>query len=340
MNETPLFINSILNYVHQESRTLENEILDFFVATESFKLLKNKVAKGVKFINLTGLGGTGKTTNAKVLSLELQKHKKISFLSSGEEIDLRKSQDVLFIDNIEQINENRLSRILNSKRIKQFIVLSRRILNFEKINFEVITIPNLNQAQIKNLIQKRLHKLDSKAGEIVYESVIKNREILKSKGSPKAILKFLNNTYSDISQKVNNPTSENITKNEPVKIPLSSVIGILISIMLFLLTQRNSKISTATILETINDNQNELIELIETGKYHNDLDLCYLVSEDLNIRNFPRKNDSEILKIASKNSTIKVIEKRSKWWYVESQDLTSNEITNGWVYSDYLLPIK
>lgn len=340
MNHTPLFINSISNYVTKESVSIDKEISNFFVKSEAYESLKDKVKQGVRFINLTGSGGTGKTINAKVLSLELEQNKNVAFLPHGDKIDLRKSHGVLFIDNIETLSKNRLKRILNSKRIKQFIVISRKILNLKGINFEVVTIPNLNQAQIKNLIEKRLHNLDSKAGEIVYESIIRNREILKNGGSPRMILEFLNNTYSDITQKIKDSHSQNISKNESVKIPLSSVIGILISIMLFLLTQRNSRISTSTILETINNNQNEFIELLKTGNYHDDLDLCYLVSENLNIRKYPRTKDSKIVKVVLRNSTIKVLEKRSKWWYVESINITNNKITNGWVYADYLLPIK
>lgn len=340
MKETPLYINSILNYVVQEAESIDQEISNFFVKSKAFELLKEKVKRGIKFINLTGSGGTGKTANAIVLSKELEENQNISYLSFGEDIDLRKSRDILFIDNIEEISEKRLNRILNSKRIKQFVVISRNILNFEKINFEIVVIPNLNQAEIKNLIDKRLYKLDSQASSIVYDSILRNSEILKKEGSPRAILEFVNNTYREINKKVRDSNKGNISKDEKLNIPLSSVLGMLISIMLFLLTQRNSQISTNTIIEELNINQKQLIELFELGNHEDDLNLCYLVAQDLNIRKYPRKKDSQIIKIATKNSTIKVIEKRSKWWFVESINIEDNKNTNGWVYSDYLLPMK
>jgi hypothetical protein len=326
--------------VVQESESIEKEASKFFVESQAFQTLKESVKKGIKYINLTGSAGTGKTTNAIILSKELKISQKASSLIQAEKIDLRESKDILFIDNIEKISKERLNKILNSNRIKQFVIISRNNLNLEKIKFETIKIPNLNLADIKNLIDKRLHNLDAKSSWIVYSSILKNREILENQTSPKSIIDFLNNTYKDINHQITNSNKESVSKDEKIKIPLSSVIGILISIILFLLTQKNSKLNTEDIIEQINSNQEQLLQLFELDNYEDDLDLCYLVSEDLNIRKYPRKSNSQIIKIANKNSTIKVIEKRDKWWYIESINIENNEIINGWVYSDYLLRIK
>jgi len=339
MTETPLYINSILNYVVNENQTLQDQIEKYYVKPKSFDLLKYSIEQGTKFVNFVGLAGTGKTTTAYVLSNQLTNtNKKISFLKSGKKIDLRKKIDILFIDDVYLIKKERLKEILESKRIKQFVVLSQRILDYVGIDFKVISLDTLNRAEVRELINKRLNDYDEETSSIVFESILKNKELLDQQNSPKAIFKFLSSSYSNISKRVEEKNDSIPQKNKKVTIPLSSIIGILISIMLFLLTQRNSKISANKIIQEFNEHQQELIEIIEKGILEVDLDLCYLVSMDLNIRELPRLKGSKIIHTASKNSLLKVIEKRNKWWYIETQNINDNCLINGWVNSDYLIP--
>jgi len=316
-------INVGLNYV--------DFFRDLYIDDERVTQL-SKVINDNSTVNVFGNRGAGKTT-----LLRYYKHKfsdkEIYFYNENSQADISQAYAIIVDDiDVHQVNERdkEFKHIVQKFPNAKLIFTSGKELpkKFKLTRFKVEG-PNYRD-EIRNRLTHSNERIKKKAIDIVLESVLR--------GIPLGDIAYstINNLLKQqVSLKKEQQKSEeikNASRLRKINLPITAMV---ITIILFVVTQIRNTSTKNEIFNEINENQDliGMIEAFEQDKLSN----YFVNASKLNVRDKPGMMDN-IIDTIEQNKLLVVKEKRNNWWFVEYVD-NKNQAKEGWVYSVYLNPI-
>lgn len=340
-----IFANYFTNILFDTTISIVTKFLDFYVERKEAIQVVNLLQSNNNLIVIRGKVGTGKTTILEYVSRKLKDdYDEIIRINAhqpeAEQMDFKDEKDkkkLYVIDNAEYGSIKLLNKILKATKnsIRNQIIVSGRNVSSLGENIPIVEVGKFNNYQLKTFVEKRLQNYDNTIVNSVYEIFLKhNIEYLSTQ---EALSKF-STVYNEILA-----TNQTVISTEDVKgkekdseLSKMNIFNIVLTIFLFIMSQRSGEISTEELKQEILTATETITTKIESSITPEGY---YQSIRNLNIREFPSTNKSKIKYTISNGDLVRLVEKRGKWWFIQYDKFDTGEVFEGWVYSYYLIPL-
>ena len=224
------------------------------------------------------------------------------------------------------------------RRIKReasiYTEISRSIVNYQS-TFDSISNQFKNSgwqyiSSIQSLYSKvnylSIHSAPFSLGE-AYRYVREEFERTDSIGEPDVI---------GFSEKTIEKTKSKIAKSKNDILKAEFWISILFCLILFIASQNSANMSEQRIQSHMNKIERLILELPRKLMYEHDSSTYYVVIRFVNLRSKPSTKKSEILEVLYPNLKVRLIERKSKWIFIEYYNHIADGYKRGWVSKKYL----
>lgn len=140
----------------------------------------------------------------------------------------------------------------------------------------------------------------------------------------------------EFSEKTIEKTKPEVAESKNDILKAEFWISIIFSLILFIASQHFAKMSEDGIQSHMNKLERLIIELPKELMHERDSSTYYVVIRFVNLRSKPSTKKSEILEVLYPNLKVRLIERKSKWIFIEYYDHISDDYKRGWVSKKYL----
>jgi KaiC/GvpD/RAD55 family RecA-like ATPase len=327
---------------------------------EELNLLSNAVLEKNKFVWIYGRAGAGKTALLYQFARKYKEHFNANrtditsvyarnFIEVKQKIHealekVEHQNTLLLIDESEQLTDQQIDEIISIKR------QSDRL----KLIFSSRTKPQIKS----HYFHRNCHFLSLKSPDLF--SVLQKRiQILKDtdlKSKARTVFdEYLNTAQhsdkttrevlNELNQLIHNyPDAGSYVKSNTISVKKDEVgnvfeikidyVGIIFSLILFLVSQFSANRSEKYISDKIDNVKNAIESVVSIYKSENEN--LFFVNRRVNLREKPNTKNSTVLRILEVNALVTLINKKDGWVYVKYSDYSNNLEQYGWVYEKYL----
>ncbi len=253
--------------------------------------------------------------------------------------EIDKSQHrALILSNFINSPSNAFEKLATNPLLK-IIVCTEQYSSLPTKHFKEITLANLNPYR---LIESRLSLLGSI--ELIKEVKLLAEELLESgrvaRGTPRDVLHSLNQELkAQLAQSIGTdleladiPSSYLLLERLSSSFSKPDIVGIIISIMLFLLASRYSEDSASDLNTRIDQIESTVISAIQNEQKETPLQA--LAVANVNLRTKPAKDHSDILLTIKKGTVVRVVTQSGEWLLVKLTQ-PGEVAKRGWVHREY-----
>lgn len=237
------------------------------------------------------------------------------------------------------VYSNNFDKIFNNSAYKLLNTINSQTLISKAISLSGCAIP---ANAISNKLASHLTFNHFHYAQTISNSISKSYAITKHFNDLESIFSFKlmkqleDNTipFDDVLLEI-----ETSFKNKAKKVPEGSInfdgmVGILLSIIMFIYSTYSSIETEKKILNSINEFQTNVIKYLEALKPQNDEAIYYVIKRPVNLRVRPTTK-SEIIRVLFPNQKVELIKTKGRWIYVEYFDYLYGIPRMGWVYKKY-----
>ena len=322
---------------------------NFVGRDEELFTLFNRISESTKPIIITGQHGIGKTALLQIFRKRFAKKfdsvKMFSCLNnSSEEIDeiLQKNRErndvnnILIMDQAQELPKTKFIKYVKDgfKKYKTRIIFSTSIIYPEIV--EKSYILKLSSLPISDMVKvgmKYFQRGSSKNLKHLISDFIDS--IDGQQKTPREIILSLNEFLAKNPEYNNYVPDKSIKQGKQYISYEINIIGFIISILLFVYSQKSSSHSEERIINKINSNKDAVTTLISESYKKMSLIPKYYVNRNAKMRNKPNSS-SKILEVITKNKILNLVKNERGWYYVYYEDYVESNRKYGWVYCKYL----
>lgn len=324
---------------------------------EELNTLSHTILQRGKFVWIHGGAGTGKTALLRMFSRQFKDFFKshrteINYIHARKYSDIKEKvqeasqkpvydNTLLIIDDCEQLSQTELEEIVILIKAHENIklIISSRKDPDPAFKTDCYVI-KLKSPKVFDVLRKRFELIADKdkrdkAKQLVNEYIHNAKNLGKSpREAITEVTKLLHEvpeTEKFVSKDVISTAKDETGNIIEIKVDF---IGILFSLILFLITQFSTNLSERNVVGRI-DKIGHTIETV-VSLYVAQTESQYYVNRPVNFRNKPNTKNSNILKVLQPNTIVILIRRDGRWMYVKHSDYVENKDSYGWVYEKYL----